>query len=182
MPGVTLLADVGYQGLSAQAAGAVITPRPARRRTSCRSHSPSPRHTGPNAGPIPRSESASSTASATCKTGEPCPRVPQLAMSLVTASTDCPGHRVGSRHPRGEVVNRPGNGGGCLQVDLSGSPSVASGDVSQRPATTGLSTRADVPPGPPRPAGLGSGLQEKIPAPETSRPSAVSGPGRATAR
>jgi hypothetical protein len=29
-PGVTLLADAGYQGLSAQTAGAVITPRPAR--------------------------------------------------------------------------------------------------------------------------------------------------------
>jgi hypothetical protein len=31
-PGVTLLADAGYQGLSAQTAGAVITPRPARRK------------------------------------------------------------------------------------------------------------------------------------------------------
>ncbi|WP_448618427.1 transposase family protein [Geodermatophilus sp. URMC 65] len=31
-PGVTLLADAGYQGLSAQTAGAVITPRPHRRR------------------------------------------------------------------------------------------------------------------------------------------------------
>ncbi|HST98746.1 MAG TPA: transposase, partial [Geodermatophilus sp.] len=31
-PGVTLLADAGYQALSAQTAGAVITPRPARRR------------------------------------------------------------------------------------------------------------------------------------------------------
>jgi hypothetical protein len=30
--GVTLLADAGYQGLSAQTAGAVITPRPARRK------------------------------------------------------------------------------------------------------------------------------------------------------
>ena len=30
--GVILLADVGYQGLSIQIAGAVITPRPARRR------------------------------------------------------------------------------------------------------------------------------------------------------
>jgi hypothetical protein len=30
--GVTLLADAGDQGLSAQAAGAVITPRPARRK------------------------------------------------------------------------------------------------------------------------------------------------------
>jgi hypothetical protein len=29
-PGVTLLADAGYQGLSTQTAGAVITPRPAR--------------------------------------------------------------------------------------------------------------------------------------------------------
>ena len=31
-PGVTLLADAGYQGLSTQTGGAVITPRPARRR------------------------------------------------------------------------------------------------------------------------------------------------------
>ena len=33
IPGVTLLADAGYQGLSAQTAGAVITPRPPRRKT-----------------------------------------------------------------------------------------------------------------------------------------------------
>jgi DDE superfamily endonuclease len=32
IPGVTLLADAGYQGLSAQTAGAVITLRPARRK------------------------------------------------------------------------------------------------------------------------------------------------------
>jgi hypothetical protein len=32
VPGVTLLADAGYQGLSAQTAGAVVTPRPARRK------------------------------------------------------------------------------------------------------------------------------------------------------
>jgi DDE superfamily endonuclease len=32
IPGVTLLADAGYQGLSAQTGGAVITPRPARRK------------------------------------------------------------------------------------------------------------------------------------------------------
>ena len=32
VPGVTLLADAWYQGLSAQTAGAVITPRPARRK------------------------------------------------------------------------------------------------------------------------------------------------------
>ena len=31
-PGVTLLADAGYQGLSAQTGGAVLTPRPARRK------------------------------------------------------------------------------------------------------------------------------------------------------
>jgi hypothetical protein len=31
-PGVTLLADAGYQGLGAQTADAVLTPRPARRR------------------------------------------------------------------------------------------------------------------------------------------------------
>jgi hypothetical protein len=32
IPGVTLLADAGYQGLSTQTAGAVLTPRPTRRR------------------------------------------------------------------------------------------------------------------------------------------------------
>ncbi len=32
MPGVTGLADAGHQGLSAQTAGAVLTPRPARRK------------------------------------------------------------------------------------------------------------------------------------------------------
>ena len=32
MPGITLLPDAGYQGLSAQTAGAVLTPRPARRK------------------------------------------------------------------------------------------------------------------------------------------------------
>jgi hypothetical protein len=32
VPGVILLADAGYQGLSAQTAGAVLTPRPARRK------------------------------------------------------------------------------------------------------------------------------------------------------
>ena len=32
IPGATLLADAGYQGLSAQTAGAVLTPRPARRK------------------------------------------------------------------------------------------------------------------------------------------------------
>ncbi|SFT98640.1 DDE superfamily endonuclease [Geodermatophilus amargosae] len=32
IPGVTLLADAGYQGLSTRTAGAVITPRPARRK------------------------------------------------------------------------------------------------------------------------------------------------------
>jgi hypothetical protein len=32
IPGVTLLADAGYQGLSTQTAGAVVTPRPARRK------------------------------------------------------------------------------------------------------------------------------------------------------
>ncbi len=32
IPGVTLLADAGYQGLSTQTAGAVLTPQPARRQ------------------------------------------------------------------------------------------------------------------------------------------------------
>ena len=32
IPGVILLVDAGYQGLSAQTAGAVITPRPTRRK------------------------------------------------------------------------------------------------------------------------------------------------------
>ncbi|SHN78925.1 hypothetical protein SAMN05660350_02714 [Geodermatophilus obscurus] len=32
MPGITLLPDTGYQGLSAQTAGAVLTWRPARRK------------------------------------------------------------------------------------------------------------------------------------------------------
>jgi hypothetical protein len=32
IPGVTLLADAGYQGLSTQTADAVLTPRPARRK------------------------------------------------------------------------------------------------------------------------------------------------------
>jgi DDE superfamily endonuclease len=32
VPGVTLLADASYQGLSAPTAGAVVTPRPARRK------------------------------------------------------------------------------------------------------------------------------------------------------
>jgi hypothetical protein len=33
IPSATLLADAGYQGLSAQTGGAVLTPRPARRKT-----------------------------------------------------------------------------------------------------------------------------------------------------
>jgi hypothetical protein len=64
-PGVTLLADAGYQGLSAQTGGAVITPRPRRRKNQIRSSLPSPRHTRPNAGLTRQSGSASSTASAT---------------------------------------------------------------------------------------------------------------------
>ncbi len=32
IPGITLLADAGYQGLSSQTAGAVLTPRPTRRK------------------------------------------------------------------------------------------------------------------------------------------------------
>ena len=62
---VSLLADAGYQGLSAHTAGAVVTPRRPGGRTRSRSSPPSPRHTRPNAGLTRRSESASSTASAT---------------------------------------------------------------------------------------------------------------------
>jgi hypothetical protein len=63
--GVTLLADVGYQGLRAQTAGAVVTPRPARRKNQLPVLPPSPRRTRPNARLTRRSGSASSTASAT---------------------------------------------------------------------------------------------------------------------
>ena len=63
-PGVTLLADAGYKGLSAQTACAVITPRPARRKTSCRCAPPSPPRTRPNAELTRPSGSASRTASA----------------------------------------------------------------------------------------------------------------------
>ena len=64
--GVTLLANAGYQGLSAQTAGAVLTPGPARRKNQLyRSCPPSPLPTRPTAGPIRRSESASRTAPAT---------------------------------------------------------------------------------------------------------------------
>ena len=65
IPGVILLADAGYQGLSTQTAGAVITPRSARRKNRSRSSPPSPRCTRPNAGLTRRSASASSTASDT---------------------------------------------------------------------------------------------------------------------
>jgi hypothetical protein len=65
VPGVTLFANAGYQGLSAQTAGAMLTPRPARRKNQLPSRPPSPRRTRPNARPIRRSGSASSTASAT---------------------------------------------------------------------------------------------------------------------
>jgi hypothetical protein len=51
VPGVTLLADAGYQGLSAQTAGAVLTPRPARRKNQLPVRLPSPPHTRPNARP-----------------------------------------------------------------------------------------------------------------------------------
>ena len=64
VPGVTLLANAGYQGLS-ETAGAVLTPRPARRKNQLPSRPPSPRRTRPNARPTRRSGSASSTASAT---------------------------------------------------------------------------------------------------------------------
>ena len=65
IPDVTLPADAGHQGLSAQPAGAVLTPRPTRRKNQIPVFPPSPRRTRPNAAPTPRSESASSTASAT---------------------------------------------------------------------------------------------------------------------
>jgi hypothetical protein len=42
-PGVTLLADAGYQRLSAQTAGAMITPRPTRRKNQRPARPPSPR-------------------------------------------------------------------------------------------------------------------------------------------
>jgi hypothetical protein len=64
VPGVTLLADAGYQGLSAQTAGAVLTPRPAR-RTNQLPVPPSPRRTRPTAELTRPSGSVSSTASAT---------------------------------------------------------------------------------------------------------------------
>ncbi len=63
--GVTLLADAGYQGLSAQTAGAVITPRPAWRKNQIPLFPPSPRRTRPNAERTHRSASAWSKASAT---------------------------------------------------------------------------------------------------------------------
>ena len=50
IPGVTLLADAGYQGLSAQTAGAVVTPRPAQRKNQIQSSPRWPRRTRPNAG------------------------------------------------------------------------------------------------------------------------------------
>jgi len=61
-PGVTLLADADYQGLSAQTAGAVLTRGRTGGRTSCPSFPPSPRHTRPNVGLTRQGESASSTA------------------------------------------------------------------------------------------------------------------------
>lgn len=64
-PGVTLWVDAGYQYLSTQTAGAVLTPRPARRKNQLRSRPRLPRRTRPNAGLTRRSGSASSTASAT---------------------------------------------------------------------------------------------------------------------
>ena len=64
-PGVTLLADAGYQGLSAQTAGAVLTPRPARRKNQLPVRPPSRPRTRPNAGLIRRSGSVWSTASTT---------------------------------------------------------------------------------------------------------------------
>jgi DDE superfamily endonuclease len=65
IPGVVLLADAGYQGLSTQTAGAVITPRPARRQNQIPVFpAPAAVHE-PNAGLTRRSASAWSTASAT---------------------------------------------------------------------------------------------------------------------
>jgi hypothetical protein len=65
IPGVTLLADAGYQDLSAQMpVRSSLRGRPGG-RTRSRSFPPSPRHTRPNAGLTRRSGSASSTASTT---------------------------------------------------------------------------------------------------------------------
>jgi DDE superfamily endonuclease len=61
--GVTLLTDAGYQGLSAQTASAVLTPRPARRNNQIPVFPPSPPPTRPNAGPTPHGGSGSSMAS-----------------------------------------------------------------------------------------------------------------------
>jgi hypothetical protein len=72
VPGVTLLADAGYQGLGAQTAGAVVTPRRARRKNQRPVPPLSPRRTGANVGLTRLSGSASSTASATWRTGGPC--------------------------------------------------------------------------------------------------------------
>jgi hypothetical protein len=63
-PGVTLLADAGYQGFSAQTAGrSSLRGRPGG-RTRSRSSPPSPRRTRPNAGLTRQSGSVPSTASA----------------------------------------------------------------------------------------------------------------------
>jgi hypothetical protein len=65
VPGVTLLADAGYQGLNRRPpVRSSLRGRPGG-RTSCRSSPPSPPPTRPNAGPTPPSGSAWTTASAT---------------------------------------------------------------------------------------------------------------------
>jgi hypothetical protein len=64
IPGVTLLADAGYQGLSTQTAGAVLTRGRPGGGTRFRSFPPSPGCTRPSAEPTHRSASASSMASA----------------------------------------------------------------------------------------------------------------------
>ncbi len=65
IPGVILLADAGYQGLSARPPVRCSRRGRPGGRTRFRSFPPSPRRTRPNAGPTRPSGSASSTASAT---------------------------------------------------------------------------------------------------------------------
>src|SRR3954447_2039930 len=97
-----------------------------------------------------------------------------------------PGHSVGSRRPGPEAANRPGNGGGCPQVDLSASPSVASGDVSpgaaDGDAATEVLTSANMPPAWSRSADPGSGLRAKDAGAGLCEGVLGTGPGRMTKR